>query len=69
MTAFNACFQAHAYAAQIAGDVQAGSQRGVPPTPGIFVNDVMVHNASAGDNYVPEYTDVASAIDTALAGQ
>ena len=64
MTAFNQCFDAAKYSAVIEQDVQAGSKRGVPPTPGIFVNDKMVIS-SAGANYLPSFEDISKAIEAA----
>lgn len=68
MTAFNKCFQANTYADQIAQEVQAGTQLGVPPTPGIFVNNQIVIS-SAGQYYIPSFEDISRAIDSALQGQ
>ena len=68
MTAFNQCFQANTYAAQIQQDVDAGAKLGIPPTPGIFVNGKMVVS-STGPNYIPTFEDISKAIDAALAGQ
>ena len=65
MSAFNKCFDAKAYAAQIQQDMAAGAKLGVPPTPGIFVNGKMVQS-SAGGNYTPSYNDVVQAIESAL---
>jgi protein-disulfide isomerase len=66
MTAFNSCFDGNTYSAQIQQDFQAGTQMGVPPTPGIFVNGQAVVS-SAGVNYIPAYDDIASVIEAALA--
>lgn len=65
MSAFNKCFNANQYGAEIQKDVDAGTKLGVPPTPGIFVNGKEVQS-SAGGNYVPSYNDVAQAIDAVL---
>jgi len=67
MTAFNQCFQANTYSAQIQQDYDAGAKLGVPPTPGIFVNGQMVLS-SAGKNYLPSFDDISKAIDAALGG-
>ncbi len=64
MTAFNQCFDSNKFAAVIQQDVDAGSKRGVPPTPGIFVNDKMVVS-SAGANYLPSFDDISKAIEAA----
>ena len=68
MTAFNQCYQANTYSAQIQQDVDAGKKLGVPPTPGIFVNGKMVVS-SAGSNYLPTFDDISKTIEAALAGQ
>jgi protein-disulfide isomerase len=68
MAAFNKCFEANAYANQISQDAQAGSDKGVPPTPGIFVNGQKV-KSSQGENYIPSFEDISSAINTALMGK
>jgi len=68
MNAFNQCFQADTYAAQIQSDMDAGTKLGVPPTPGIFVNGVMVPS-SAGQNYLPTFADVAKVIEAGLSGK
>ncbi len=65
MSAFNKCFDANAYAAQIRQDAEAGAKLGVPPTPGIFVNGAPVESSAGGD-YTPSYNDVAAAIEAAL---
>ncbi len=65
MSAFNKCFNADAYAAQIAQDMAAGAKLGVPPTPGIFVNGKAVVS-SGGGNYMPTYNDISQAIEAAL---
>ncbi len=68
MAAFNKCFEANAYANQISQDAQAGSDKGVPPTPGIFVSGQKV-KSSQGENYIPSFEDISSAINTALMGK
>jgi protein-disulfide isomerase len=68
MKAFKNCFEANTYANQISQDAQAGSDKGVPPTPGIFVNGQAVVN-STGQNLIPSFDDISRAIDTALAGK
>ena len=67
MPAFNQCFQANSYAAEIQKDVDAGTKLGVPPTPGIFVNGQPVAS-SAGKNYLPSFDDIAHSIDAASKG-
>jgi protein-disulfide isomerase len=68
MTAFKKCFEANSYANQISQDAQAGSDKGVPPTPGIFVNGQKVVS-SQGENYIPSFDDISSAINSALMGK
>ncbi len=68
MNAFNSCFKADTYANQINQDFEAGKSRGVPPTPGIFVNNVKVVS-SAGENYIASVDDISKAIDAALGNQ
>jgi protein-disulfide isomerase len=68
MVVFNKCFEANAYASQISQDAQAGSDKGVPPTPGIFVNGQKV-KSSQGENYIPSFEDIASAINSASMGK
>ena len=67
MTAFNKCFQESTYADRIQQDVNEGTQLGVPPTPGIFVNGQMVVS-SAGENLIPSFEDISGAINGALGG-
>ena len=68
MIVFRKCFETNAYASQISQDVQAGSQKGIPPTPGIFVDGQKVIS-SRGENYIASFEDITSAIETALAGK
>jgi len=68
MTGFKKCFEANTYANQISQDAQAGSEKGVPPTPGIFVNGQMVLNSQT-KNLIPSFEDISKAIEAALAGQ
>ena len=65
MNAFNTCFGANTYADQIQADYLAGKDKGVPPTPGIFLNGTKVVS-SQGENYIPSVDDLSQAIDTAL---
>ena len=67
MAAFNKCFQAQTYNNEIEQDYQAGTQRGVPPTPGIFVNGKIVVNSTSA-NYIATFDDISKAINAALAG-
>jgi protein-disulfide isomerase len=66
--AFNKCFDANAYATQIIQDAQAGSDKGVPPTPGIFINGQKLVS-SQGENYIPSFDDISNAVDSALMGK
>jgi protein-disulfide isomerase len=68
MTAFNKCFKANTYSAEIQKDADAGAKLGVPPTPGLFVDGKMVVS-SAGPTYLPSFDDISKTIDAALAGQ
>ena len=68
MVKFKQCFETNAYATQISQDEQAGKDKGVPPTPGIFVNGQMVVS-NKGQNYIPTFDDISNAIDAALAGK
>lgn len=68
MNAFNQCFQSSQFSAQIEQDAQAGKAKGVPPTPGIFVNGVMVVS-SQGPTRIPSVDDISKAIDAALGNQ
>jgi protein-disulfide isomerase len=67
MTAFNKCFRANTYANEINQDAQAGSNLGVPPTPGIFVNGKIVSN-STNTSLIASFDDISNAINAALAG-
>ena len=62
MTAFNACFKANKYKAEIQADFDGGNTAGVQGTPSIFVNGTFVK-----PGYVPSYDDVLKAVETALA--
>ena len=68
MDAFEQCFQENTYSAHIQQDMEEGSKLGVPPTPGIFVNDKIVVS-SAGQNYVPSFDDISRAIEAGLSGK
>lgn len=65
MTAFNKCFKANSYSAQIQQDYDAGAKLGVPPTPGLFVNGKIIVS-SAGSNYLPSFDDISKVIEAAL---
>ncbi len=59
MTAFTQCFQEKRYASEIQKDISEAETLGVTFTPSIFVNGTLVQS----------YNELATAIDTALAGQ
>ena len=65
MEAFKQCFSANAQADKIAADKALGKSLGVPPTPGIFVNNEPVIS-SKGPNYIPSFEDIAAYIEKAL---
>jgi protein-disulfide isomerase len=68
MTAFNQCYKDQKYSQQILADYAAGQKLGVPPTPGIFINDIKVVS-SQGENYIPTVDDISQALDAALASK
>lgn len=68
MGAFKSCYDSKKHADQIEQDYQAGKDKGVPPTPGIFVNGVKVVS-SQGENFIPSVDDISAAIDAALGAQ
>jgi len=61
MDAFNACFKANKYKAEIQADFDFGNTLGVKGTPSIFVNKTLVT-----PTHVPSYDDIAAAVDAAL---
>lgn len=63
MTAFDACFSANKYEAEIQADFDLGNELGVQGTPSVFVNGKIV-----GAGYVPGYEEIAAAVEAALAG-
>ena len=62
MTAFNSCFKANKYKAEIQADFDNGDTIGVQGTPSIFVNGTFVT-----PGYVPSYDEVVQAVEAALA--
>jgi len=62
MTAFNKCFSANKYSADIGSEYQKGVSAGVTGTPTVFLNGTQVT-----PGFVPTYEEIKSAIDTALA--
>jgi protein-disulfide isomerase len=65
MNAFNACFNANKYQADVQADLDKGQKLGVSGTPSVFVNDQKVGQG----NSVPSYQDIVQAVETASAGQ
>lgn len=63
MTAFNACFEAKKYTAEIQADFDKGNEVGVQGTPSVFVNGTFI-----SPGYIPSYDDILKAVDAALAG-
>jgi protein-disulfide isomerase len=61
MDAFNACFKANKYKAEIQADFDFGNTLGVQGTPSIFVNKTLVT-----PEHVPSYDDIAAAVEAAL---
>lgn len=64
LTAFNTCFQSNRYANFINQDLLTGQTAGVSGTPSVFVDGQIVT-----PGYVPSYDQLATAIETALAGK
>jgi protein-disulfide isomerase len=62
MTAFNSCFKANKYRAEIQADFDSGNTAGVKGTPSIFVNGTFV-----APGYVPSYDQVLQEVEAALA--
>jgi len=62
MTTFNQCFSANKYSTEIDADYQKGVAAGVTGTPTIFLNGTQVT-----PGLVPNYDELKSAIDAALA--
>jgi protein-disulfide isomerase len=60
MTAFDKCFKADTYKAEIDADIQIGQAYGVQGTPTIFLNGAQINPIT--------YSDLKSSIDAALAG-
>ena len=62
MTAFNKCFRANKYSAEIEADYQKGVAAKVNSTPTVFLNGQEIT-----PGYIPTYDQLKSAIDAALA--
>jgi protein-disulfide isomerase len=63
ITAFNKCFNANTYSAEIEADYQQGVSAGVNSTPSVFLN-----GSEVSPGVIPTFEQLKSAIDTALAG-
>jgi protein-disulfide isomerase len=59
MDAFNSCFNANKYEAEIQADFQLGQEMGVSGTPSIFVNGQQVGQG----NQIPSYEQIAQAVN------
>ena len=59
MDAFNSCFSANKYDAEIQADLQLGADMGVSGTPAVFVNGRPVVQG----NQVPSYEQIADAVN------
>ena len=59
MDAFNSCFNANKYEAEIQADLQLGEEMGVSGTPSVFVNGQQVGQG----NQIPSYDQIAQAVN------
>jgi protein-disulfide isomerase len=59
MGAFNSCFNANQYEAEIQADLDLGKQWGVSGTPTVFVNGQRV----GAPRQVPSYEEIANAVN------
>jgi protein-disulfide isomerase len=62
MDAFNACFEANKYKAEIQADFDGGNAAGVQGTASIFVNGTFIK-----PGFVPSYDEVRQAVEAAMA--
>lgn len=62
MDAFNACFEANKYKAEIQADIDGGDAAGVQGTPSIFVNGTFIK-----PGFVPSYDEIRQAVEAAMA--
>jgi protein-disulfide isomerase len=62
MSAFNACFNANKYEAEIQADFELGQEMGVSGTPTVFVNGIRV----GGPRQVPSYQEIEQAVNAAI---
>jgi protein-disulfide isomerase len=60
MTAFNTCFKANKYKAEIQADFDGGNKLGVQGTPSVFVNGTFIT-----PGFIPSYDDVLKAVEAA----
>lgn len=65
MNAFNSCFNANKYQAEIQADLQLGQQMGVSGTPSVFMNGQPVVQG----NQVPSYEQIAQAVNAIVPPQ
>lgn len=63
MQAFNQCFDANTFAAEIDSDLQKGLELGVSGTPSVFVNGRILTPGR-----VPSFEEISAAVDAELAG-
>lgn len=63
MQAFNQCFDANTYAAEINSDLQKGQELGVSGTPSVFVNGRILTPGR-----VPSFEEISAAVEAELAG-
>jgi len=64
MKEFNSCFDKNQYKSDIDKDFNDGVNQGVTGTPSVFVNGVLIT-----PGFIPSFSEISTAIDTALAGQ
>jgi protein-disulfide isomerase len=62
---FRKCVAEHRYRGQIETDYSTGQAMGITGVPTIFVAGQRVKSAS-GENYIPNFTEISSAIEAAL---
>ncbi len=64
VNAFQQCYQADKYQAQINLDISSGQALDVQGTPSVFVNGTLLT-----PGYIPSYDDISQAVEAALAGK
>jgi protein-disulfide isomerase len=62
MSAFNDCFEANTYQADIEADIAAGRMKGVQGTPSIFVNGEQL-----SPGFVPSFDEISQSVQSILA--